>query len=253
MSHIFGTMLNAERIENYSPVTVMPSCGVHDRVPTPEEGMFFEVPGQWGDDSKYLVGLSTALIVFEPYGYWTNIEIANGLAQDKPVVIIANPELVDSAQVGDEYHALKDESAEYIEKPFELPNGTPSNYRVYKDAGAAAKWINSISPKQLDQDRANLIAGIQEVSITSSTTSIMEGLGTSASGKTPVMDELEEVFSLEPTHATSMDELEEFFSLEPTPAISEPVEDEHEAQKRAEGEANEVIEDDEKVLPRSPR
>ena len=34
---------------------------------------------------------STGLVVFEPYGFWTNIEIANGVAQDKPVAIIADP------------------------------------------------------------------------------------------------------------------------------------------------------------------
>ena len=57
------------------PVTVMPSFGAYDRVKGVDDDNYYEVPGTWGDDSRYLVGYSTSLVIFEPYGFWTDIEL----------------------------------------------------------------------------------------------------------------------------------------------------------------------------------
>ncbi len=103
---------------------------------------YFEVPGGWGDDSKYLVGLSTGLVVFEPYGFWTNIEIANGVAQDKPVAIIIDPA---NLEPGGKYYEQMKNGERFVEVKIPLPGNTEGSYRVYRDAGEASKWIHDRS------------------------------------------------------------------------------------------------------------
>ncbi len=154
MSHLFGVISHKKGQLNLRPITVMPKCGAYDRVPTPLDGYYFEVEEEWGDDSKYLVGLSTSLIVFEPYGYWTNIEISNGVAQNKPVAIIADPEAITNAEPNSKYFELKNGTASYFDESIKLPGGEVGHYRVYRNAGAAAAWINELSLEYFDRIRA---------------------------------------------------------------------------------------------------
>lgn len=153
MSNLMGVMHEYDTGCSFPPITVMAKIGAFDRVRTraeayhggkigsdlPTINTYFEINGAWGDDSKYLAGLSTSLLVFQPFGYWTNIEIANGIAQGKPVVIIADPDKL--AKDGEYYDLFKNKEA-YIEKEINMPDSTKGSYRIYKDAGDAAQWIN---------------------------------------------------------------------------------------------------------------
>ena len=53
ISHLFGVIGHKEGDLNLRQITVMLKDGAQDRVPTPLEGYYFEVEGEWGDDSKY--------------------------------------------------------------------------------------------------------------------------------------------------------------------------------------------------------
>jgi hypothetical protein len=158
VASLFGAVgLAEQRIRGFSealpPITIMPEAGAFDRVTTSAEvPSYFEVPGCWGDDSKYLVAFSTGLIAFEPYGYWTNIEIANGLIQNKPVAIIADPE--NFIMGGKYYKQMQEQSKkglDYIEVPVTLPSGPSRSYRVYGDASKATHWIYEESMKNMLQ------------------------------------------------------------------------------------------------------
>jgi len=153
ISHLFGIVHDADSGGFFPPITVMPQAGAFDRVTTkadtyPRDGLvgdsqphvstYFEVPGVWGDDSKYLAGVSTSLLVFEPYGFWTNIEIANGVAQGKAVAIIADAK--DWVE-GGAYHGELRADARYIVREIRVPGGVGS-YRIYRDASDAARWVN---------------------------------------------------------------------------------------------------------------
>lgn len=108
------------------PITVMPSSGAYDHVEGVGRANYFEVPGTWGDDSKYLIGFSSAVIVFEPYGFWTGIELRNALAQNKPVVVVRGPNEPKQAM-------------EEVTVP--LPNGAQGTYRRYSNLADGAEWI----------------------------------------------------------------------------------------------------------------
>lgn len=165
ISSLIGAISDAGHDYSLPPITVMPEVGVFDRVTTRSDSYrtspslpvgeknqdihtFFEVPGGWGDDSKYLVGLSTGLMVFEPYGFWTNIEIANGVAQDKPVAIIADPE---NLKPGKLYYEAMKNGEKYAEITIPLPDNQTGTYRIYRDAGEATKWINDQSVKKMSE------------------------------------------------------------------------------------------------------
>jgi hypothetical protein len=158
VASLFGAVgLAEQRIRGFSealpPITIMPEAGAFDRVTTSAEvPSYFEVPGCWGDDSKYLVAFSTGLMAFEPYGYWTYIEIANGLIQNKPVAIIADPE---NFILGGKYCKQMQEQSkkglDYIEVPVTLPSGPSRSYRVYADASKATHWIAEESRKNILQ------------------------------------------------------------------------------------------------------
>jgi len=167
ISNLVGAVSDAEQGFSLPPITIMPEVGYFDRVVTrsdayssnaivpnqetsnditPDIHTYFEVPGEWGDDSKYLVGLSTGLVVFEPYGFWTNIEIANGVAQDKPVAIIAD---LANLQPGGKYYEQMKNGERFAEIKIPLPGNTEGSYRVYKDAGEASQWIHDKTVQNL--------------------------------------------------------------------------------------------------------
>jgi hypothetical protein len=153
ISNLFGAVHSGEQSGFHPPITVMPRQANYDRVKTMADYLeeleqreisvsiseeeraaaaatYFETPGVWGDDSKYLVGISSSLLVFDPRGTWTDIEIANGLAQDKPVAIIADPAKLSKGEYGG---AWSTDTKFWEEKP---------GLRVYKNASDAAEWLN---------------------------------------------------------------------------------------------------------------
>jgi hypothetical protein len=166
ISSLIGAISDAEHDYSLPPITIMPEVGAFDRVTTRADAYkkhrlplsvdeshedqdvhtYFEIPGGWGDDSKYLVGLSTGLLVFEPYGFWTNIEIANGVAQDKPVAIIADP---DSLKLGGAYYEKMKNGEKYVEIEIPLPDDEKGVYRIYRDTGDATQWINRHGMKKM--------------------------------------------------------------------------------------------------------
>jgi len=169
ISNLVGAITDANQEFSLPPVTIMPKVGAFDRVvtrsdacnstplpsveetvghKTPEISTYFEVPGGWGDDSKYLVGFSTGLVVFEPYGFWTNIEIANGAAQEKPVAIIADPE---NLEPGGKYYEQMKNGERFAEIKIPLPGNAEGSYRVYRDAGEAAQWIHDQTVQNLEK------------------------------------------------------------------------------------------------------
>lgn len=173
ISNLVGAVSDADHGYSLPPITIMPEVGAFDRVVTradayntnpvaaneetqdyvtPDIYTYFEIPGGWGDDSKYLVGLSTGLVVFEPYGFWTNIEIANGVAQDKPVAIIADP--ANLKPNGKYFDQMKNDEP-FCEVKIPLPGGTEGAYRVYRDAGDASQWIHDTSAKNLENLQAH--------------------------------------------------------------------------------------------------
>ncbi len=154
MSNLMGA--TSKWADTFFQITVMPTIGNYDRVVTREEdmtaeqkesglypGAYFEVEGVWGDDSKFLVGISTALLVFAPYGFWTNIEIANGIAQGKPVAVMVNPDHEWTNK--DDVEAIKsntrDNGQPYVEREWTLPDGMKRKYRMYLAAERAAEWF----------------------------------------------------------------------------------------------------------------
>lgn len=157
MSNLMGA--TSKWADTFFQITVMPSIGNYDRVVTRETdltatqkmgglypGAYFEVNGVWGDDSKYLVGISTALLVFAPYGFWTNIEIANGIAQGRPVAVMLNPHHEwTKSESKDDIEAIGKNATEknqpYVEKDWTLPDGTKRKYRMYLSARHAAEWF----------------------------------------------------------------------------------------------------------------
>ena len=108
------------------PITIMPSSGAYDRVEGVGDANYFEVPGTWGDDSKYLVGFCSAAIIFEPYGFWTGIELTNAVAQGKPVVVIRGP-------------GTPSQAMEQIDVM--LPGAQNGTYRKYSNLSDASVWI----------------------------------------------------------------------------------------------------------------
>jgi hypothetical protein len=190
ISNLVGAVHSGEEERFYPPITVMPAGGSHDRVVTMADhynplrigetvipittipgveletaaATYFEIPGAWGDDSKYLAGISTSLLVFEPYGYWTNIEIANGVAQGKPVAIIADPEKL---RKGEYLEAQQDGSIgkranDHIKMM--APDGREL-YRVYEHAVDAARYMNDLWQQKLRIKRpAGLPSSYEHVS-----------------------------------------------------------------------------------------
>lgn len=166
MGHIHDTEVN----HGLPPVTVMPEIGNYDRVETHVANSahphidfaipdYFEVDGSWGDDSKYLVGISTGAIVFEDYGAWTEIEIANAVTQNKPIAIIANPK---NFEAGGKYFDRMQSGAAFIEVPLSLPNNKVGTYRVYRDAKAAAEWIHASTEQKFLRQKSNKLEVIGE-------------------------------------------------------------------------------------------
>lgn len=170
ISSVIGAVADADRGHSLPPLTIMPSGGAFDRVVTradvcqvrerelqPYLHTYYEVEGTWGDDSKYLVGVSTALMVFEPYGFWTNIEIANGVAQQRPVAVIADPAKLQ------QYPELMDGRSSYAEVPVPLPDGGTGMYRVYVNAAEASMWLEAESSALMVRDAALAAAAIEVI------------------------------------------------------------------------------------------
>lgn len=130
ISSFFGLPDPAQRGRQKESVTVMPAFGAYDRVEGVDQDNYYEVSGTWGDDSRYLVGYSTSLVIFEPYGFWTGIELYNGMAQRKPIAIITKKLKAECKTKGyeDVYAPLKD--------------GKIGHYRKYENGAQAALWIN---------------------------------------------------------------------------------------------------------------
>ena len=163
ISSLIGAIADAEQGYSLPPITIMPEVGAFDRVVTRVDAFnsqpdaasgatsqdiytYFEIDGGWGDDSKFLVGFSTGLMVFEPYGFWTNIEIANGVIQDKPVAVIIDPA---NLEPGGKYHEQMKNGERFAEIKIPLPGDTEGSYRIYRDGGEAAKWIHDQSQENL--------------------------------------------------------------------------------------------------------
>lgn len=168
ISSLIGAVHSSEEGNFYPPITVMPQGGSYDRVQTMADRVrgtsaaedhatatYFEVPGVWGDDSKYLAGLSTSLLVFEPYGFWTNIEIANGVAQDKPVAIIADPK-----KLNEPHNWSQD--GKYYTSEIDLPGNKKGEVRVYKHAEDAAEWMNQEFQKKYVIENRHSSSAAQE-------------------------------------------------------------------------------------------
>ncbi|MGB9151709.1 MAG: hypothetical protein WCD70_01330, partial [Alphaproteobacteria bacterium] len=71
-------------------LATLPQSGILNRHESPTFEVF--CGQEWGDDSAVLAAACDAAFVFSPYGTWTRIEIENLLAQNKPFVVIDNPE-----------------------------------------------------------------------------------------------------------------------------------------------------------------
>lgn len=70
-------------------LTTMPRVGAYDRHENPTLEVF--CGQEWGDDSSVLAATCDAAFVFRPHGTWTQIEVENLLAQNKPFVVIDDP------------------------------------------------------------------------------------------------------------------------------------------------------------------
>lgn len=152
----------------YPPITVMPQGGSSDavtmaaRIPglmatpvTESKSMLsaetiasrtqFIVEGEWGSDSPYLAAIATAMIVIEPAGRWTQIEMQNAMEQGRPVVILASPENYDKNWLIDhkpdpQYAGLV-EGKKFVEISFPTKADPDSTVRAYLDPTDAADWI----------------------------------------------------------------------------------------------------------------
>lgn len=137
-AHHFALSSSPPRNEGLMPLTssivVMPEGGKHDSnevapVQRMGEDLKFIVPGEWGDDSKYLLGISTGALFFEEYGFWTGIEFYNAIEQDKPVVVLEkNPD---------------PNGPDYTELEVTKKDGSKGTYRKYRDAAKATEWLLS--------------------------------------------------------------------------------------------------------------
>ena len=71
-------------------LTTMPRVGAYDRHENPTLEVF--CGQEWGDDSAVLAATCDAAFVFRPHGTWTQIEVENLLVQNKPFVMIDDPQ-----------------------------------------------------------------------------------------------------------------------------------------------------------------
>lgn len=131
ISALFGSLADKQQQQKES-VTIMPKGGAYDRVEGIDPDNYYEVPGTWGDDSKYLIGYSSSLMVFEPYGFWTGIELNNAMAQGKPIAVITQEPLANET----------DSRRGYQEVQVDLKEGKKGSYRRYTDGAQAALWMN---------------------------------------------------------------------------------------------------------------
>ena len=137
---MFGEV--ADQTMARKPVTVMPSGGAYDRVEGVYAHNYYEVPGTWGDDSKYLIGYSSAALIFEPYGFWTEIELRNAVAQGKPTAVITQNMEQTCERLKIEWtDEDKRHAPNYKEASVLLPNKSIGYYRIYQDAALAAVWM----------------------------------------------------------------------------------------------------------------
>lgn len=154
----------------YPPLTVMPTGGSSDSVnmmastsrfldTTQKETVKredtigsrsqFIIEGNWGSDSPYLAALSTSMVVIEPAGRWTQIEMLNAMEQGRPVVILASPENYDSGwmkdwgndNVPDPQYVGLTEGKPFVEIPFPTPSDAKAVVRAYKNPIDAANYI----------------------------------------------------------------------------------------------------------------
>ena len=80
----------AARERGLQILTTIPRCGAYDMH---EHSTLEVVCGEyWGDDSPVLAAMSDGAFVFGSYGNWTEIEIQNLRRQDKPFVVLENPD-----------------------------------------------------------------------------------------------------------------------------------------------------------------
>ncbi|VEB37165.1 hypothetical protein [Legionella cherrii] len=169
MGHLYGLIHDHDTHSGggfFPPITVMPEGGSTDAVTMHSRTKHFllsdsdpvkteESHGSrtqfivenvdWGQDSPYLASMCTSMVVIEPAGRWTQIEMLNGLERGIPVVIIASPENYDEKWLPDNtvdklYEGLT-KGEKYINIPFPTSQDPKAVVRAYRDPADAAKWI----------------------------------------------------------------------------------------------------------------
>lgn len=172
----------------FPPLTVMPSKGVSDSVDT-EPGTHefkahmqkksaligetigfrsqFIFPGEWGDESPYLAALCTAMVVIEPAGRWTQIEMLNAMEQDIPVVILASPENYDENwminftgtkhKINQHYRGLN-EGLKYVDIDLPTKSNPVAKVRAFRNPEDAALYLAKLfTLKEINNETFNQI------------------------------------------------------------------------------------------------
>lgn len=169
MGHLYG-LLHDYRASNgvggkFPPISVMPEGGTSDSVTMrarTDEFLAIEKPEDrknsissrtqfivenvdWGEDSPYLASICTSMLVIEPAGRWTQIEMLNGLERGIPVVIVASPENYSTEWMPgnkiDPLYVGLSKGQKFIEIPFPTSINPKEKVRAYRDPADAAKWI----------------------------------------------------------------------------------------------------------------
>lgn len=102
----------------------------------------FVVNGTWGDESPQLAALCTGMLIVEPAGRWTQIEMQNGIAQGKPVVILASPFNYEP-QFQDPIGSAPKPPYDQLDtqKYIDLPFGEGQTVRAYRHPADAAMYL----------------------------------------------------------------------------------------------------------------
>jgi hypothetical protein len=106
----------------------------------------FIVPNcEWGEDSPYLASLCTSMVVLEPAGRWTQIEMLNGLERGIPVAVIASPQnysekWIEGNKISSGYEGLA-KGERFVEIAFPTSSNKHETIRVYRSPKDTANWI----------------------------------------------------------------------------------------------------------------
>lgn len=77
--------------DNWFEKVISPSANAkHTSGSLWEEAYFFQYSQSFGEESKYLIGISDVIILAEPYGGWTEIELLNAYKQGKEVICLCH-------------------------------------------------------------------------------------------------------------------------------------------------------------------